>query len=139
MFVCFNLAQTEKLTDTGFEERFKKQVSAPKHHHGLVYHIAVWSSAAAASIVIAMGSIYYAERQSNYMIVNGKRINDPEKAMMMAAEKLNLVTGKFNNSVSHIQQIGRVGKQLSNIELFNKHTSTTDSLNNNNANKHNEN
>ena len=138
MFVCFEQAQTETLSDANFEERFKKQVSFKKHH-GLVYHIAMWSSAAAASIVIALGSIYYAERQSNYMIVNGKRINDPEKAMMMAAEKLNLVTGKFNNSVSHVQQIGHVGKQLSVMEIFSKHDAVSDTVNDNNANKHNEN
>ncbi|GAT62991.1 hypothetical protein [Paludibacter jiangxiensis] len=139
LFECFAGLEAETLPNSAFDEDFKQKVTPRRKHHGLVYHISVWSSAAAACVILAMGSIYYIERQNNYMIVNGKRVNDPEKALMIAAEKLHLVTGKFNNSVSHVQQIGRVGKQLSVMEIFNKHDSTTDSLNTNNAIKHNEN
>jgi hypothetical protein len=139
LFECFAGLETEILPNDTFEEDFRQKVSSHRKHHGLVYHISLWSSAAAACVVLAMGSIYYIERQNNYMIVNGKRINDPEKALMIAADKLHLVTGKFNNSVSHVQQIRRVGKQLSVMEIFNKHDHSTDSLNTNNAIKTNEN
>ena len=139
MFECFAGLEAETLPNPAFDEEFRKKVSVHRKHHGLVYHISLWSSAAAACVVLAMGSIYYVERQNNYMIVNGKRINDPEKALMIAADKLHLVTGKFNNSVSHVQQIRRVGKQLSVMEIFNKHDNSTDSLNTNNAIKTNEN
>jgi hypothetical protein len=140
LFACFAGMEAETLSDERFEENFRKQIMPAIHkHHGLLYHISIWSSAAAACVVLALGSIYYVERQNNYMIVNGKRINDPEKALMIAAEKLNLVTGKFNNSVSHVQQIRRVGKQLSVMQLFAKHDNPTDSLNTNNAVKTNEN
>jgi hypothetical protein len=139
LFGCFAALEAETLPNTAFDEEFSKKVSVHRKHHGLVYHISLWSSAAAACVVLAMGSIYYIERQNNYMIVNGKRINDPEKALMIAADKLHLVTGKFNNSVSHVQQIRRVGKQLSVMEIFNKHDHSTDSLNTKNAIKTNEN
>lgn len=139
IFVCFTDVATENLPDLQFEEAFRKQIATRRKHHGVLYHIALWSSAAAASVVLAMGSIYYIERQNNYMIVNGKRVNDPEKALMIAAEKLHLVTGKFNTSVSHVQQIGKVGKQLSVMQIFSKHDNPTDSLDNNKAIKTNEN
>ena len=139
LFACFAGLEAETLTNEAFEAEFRQKVNSHHKHHGLVYHISLWSSAAAACVILAMGSIYYIERQNNYMIVNGKRINDPEKALMIAADKLHLVTGKFNNSVSHVQQIGRVGKQLSVMDIFSKHTTSTDSLNNNNAVKTNEN
>jgi hypothetical protein len=139
MFGCFAALGAEALPNAAFDEEFSKKVSVPRKHHGLVYHISLWSSAAAACVILAMGSIYYIERQNNYMIVNGKRVNDPEKALMIAADKLHLVTGKFNNSVSHVQQIRRVGKQLSVMEIFNKHDHSTDTLNTKNAIKTNEN
>lgn len=139
MFACFADLEAENIPNTLFNEEFKQKITPQRRHHGLVYHLSVWSSAAAACVVLAMGSIYYIERQNNYMIVNGKRVNDPEKALMIAAEKLHLVTGKFNNSVSHVQQIGRVGKQLSVMDIFSKHNSLTDTLDTNNAIKPNEN
>jgi len=139
LFVSFSEIRSEKLSDGQFEKNFKKRVALSHKSRGWVYHVALWSSAAAACVVLAMGAIYYVERQNNYMIVNGKRVNDPEKALMIAAEKLHLVTGKFNNSVSHVQQIGRVGKQLSVMQLFSKQDSSTDSLNINIATKTNEN
>lgn len=139
LFACFTEMEAEDLPNLSFDEEFKQKVTPRRRHHGLAYHISIWSSAAAACIILAMGSIYYIERQNNYMIVNGKRVNDPEKALMIAAEKLHLVTGKFNNSVSHVQQIGRVGKQLSVMQIFSKHDNPTDSLDTNNAIKPNEN
>jgi hypothetical protein len=127
VFACLQLQQAEKLPDQSFEQRFLSRVG--KKHHSIVHRVAVWSSAAAACIAIAMGSIYYVERQSNYMIVNGTRINDPEKALMVAAEKLHLVTGSFNNSVSHVQQIGRISKHLSFMSVFShNNASLPDSL-----------
>jgi hypothetical protein len=116
MFACFGEQKEERLSDASFDSRFKARVG--KKHRSVLRRAIIWSTSAAACVAIAIGSIYYAERQSNYMIVNGVRVNDPEKALMVAAEKLHLVTGSFNNSLSHVQQISRIGKHLSVISVF---------------------
>jgi hypothetical protein len=132
LFEGLNELRGETMPANGFE---KFIFSKPTHrHHSLVYHLIVWSSAAIVTLFLSFGTVYYLERQNNYMIVNGQRINDPEKALMMAANKLHLVTGKFNNSLYQVEQIGKVGKHLSLVSLFQKHdTLSTDSITTNNT------
>ncbi|MGC9151447.1 MAG: hypothetical protein ACP5F6_06790 [Microbacter sp.] len=127
LFEGFEALRSETMPSNGFEKYMSSKLA--HKHHTLVYHLIVWSSAAIVTLFLSFGTIYYLQRQNNYMIVNGQRINDPEKALMMAANKLHLVTGKFNNSLYQVEQMGKVGKHLSLVSLFQKHdTLSNDSI-----------
>lgn len=133
LFEGLNELRAETVPINGFEKYMSSTLAHKRH--SLVYHLIVWSSAAIVTLFLSFGTVYYLQRQNNYMIVNGQRINDPEKALMMAADKLHLVTGKFNNSLYQVEQIGKVGKHLSLVSLFQKHdTLSNDSLTNINKN-----
>jgi len=131
LFACLRQSGEEELQNELFDRQFKERVTQipVKKHHSIVYRIALWGSAAAASVAIIFGTIFYVERQNNYLIVNGKRVNDPEKAIMVAAQKLHLVTGSFNSSVARVQQFGQLNRHLSVLSVFNRDSSyVTDSL-----------
>ncbi|MBB3187258.1 hypothetical protein [Microbacter margulisiae] len=120
LFVSLSDQRNEEIPDSEFDKHVIAALSH-RHRHSFAYHFMLWSSAAVVAFFIATGTIYYVQRQNNYMIVNGQRINDPEKALMMAAAKLHLVTGKFNTSLYQVEQFGRLGKHLSIVSLFQKH------------------
>jgi len=127
LFVTLHNQHNDNFSDIHFERKLHAKLTHKRH--SFVHHLVLWSTAAAASLFLTFGTVYYLERQNNYMIVNGQRINDPEKALMMAAAKLHLVTGNFNTGLAQVEKFGRVGKHLSLVSLFQKH----DTLSNDSA------
>lgn len=127
LFVTFDDQHNESMSDQHFERNLHAKLT--RKHHSLVHHLVLWSTATAASLFLTLGTVYYLERQNNYMIVNGQRINDPEKALMIAAAKLHLVTGNFNTGLAQVEKFGRIGKHLSLVSLFQNH----DTLSNDSA------
>jgi hypothetical protein len=127
LFVSLHDQHNESFSDQHFERNLHAKLAHKRH--SLVHHFVLWSTAAAASLFLTLGTVYYLERQNNYMIVNGQRINDPEKALMIAAAKLHLVTGNFNTGLAQVEKFGRVGKHLSLVSLFQQH----DTLSNDSA------
>jgi|GEM_PF-446167 hypothetical protein len=125
LFVSLRDQRKECLSDLHFDRSLHAKLIHKRH--SLVHHVVLWSTAVAASFFLALGCVYYIESQNNYMIVNGQRINDPEKALMIAATKLHLVTGNFNSSLAQVEKFGRVGKHLSVVALFQQHDTLSNS------------
>jgi hypothetical protein len=74
----------------------------------------VSAAAVAASVLLAFGifSKMYNKDFEDYIIINGKRINDKQLAMHTAKEKLICISEKLETGLKPVEKISEIGEKL---------------------------